>query len=235
MEANLIVKLKYNKIVRFDVEDKSEYEIKIREVNDVKDDRILKNLTELNTPIGTITVKCSKENIPFDAVPDSYFTDYEIFDEDNETILAHIFADANYQIRIATSNLKIAEKYIIKFNGGIFDYNAGDEHTISLTGTFGGYSIGLSAYDPNDDEKMEQAYAYSKEKRYLEQNMIVEPTKYDISKFAQYTLDVLEDMSGYSFTLIDRSCEYIFFSVAWIRLDTFDADTYEAAVDFWIS
>ena len=82
---------------------------------------------------------------------------------------------------------------------------------------------------------MEQAYAYSKEKGFLEQKFTMEPSKYDISEFIQYSLGVLDEMSGYSFTLIDRSLEYIFFPVAWICVNTYDADTCEDAIDFWIS
>jgi hypothetical protein len=201
----------------------------------VNDDLILTNITELKTPIGIITVKCLGKYIPFDVVPGIFSSDYEIYSEDNKTILTHIFADANYQIRIATSNLIIEAEYIIKFDGGTFHYNSGDEHTISLTGTFGGYSLGLGAYDPNDDEKVEQAYAYSKEKGLLGKKFIMEPSKYDTRGFVQYYLDVLDEMAGYSFTLIDRSCEYIFFPVAWICVNTSDDDTFEAAIDFWIS
>lgn len=73
---------------------------------------------------------------------------------------------------------------------------------------------------------MEQAYAYSNEKGYLERKFIMEPPKYDTNNFLQYSLEVLESMSGYSFKLIDRSLEYIFFPVAWIFIDKFDADTY---------
>lgn len=165
----------------------------------MNEDLIFSNVTDLKTPIGIITVKCLGKYIPFDVVSGIFSSDYEIYDEDNKTILTHIFADANYQIRIATSNLKIEENYIIKFDGGTFHYNSGDEHTTSLTGTFRGYSLGLGAYDPNDNKKMEQAYVYSKEKRFLKQKFIMEPSKYDTSEFVQYSLDVLDEMSGLFF------------------------------------
>lgn len=149
--------------------------------------------------------------------------------------MAHIFADANYQIYIATRDLKIEMSYTLKFYGCKFHYKAGDDHTISLTETFGEYSLGLGVYDPNDDEKMNQAYGYSKEKGYLERKFITEPRKYDTNKFIQYSLEVLENMSGHSYKLINISFEYIYFPVACIFIDSFDFDIYEDAMDFWVS
>lgn len=105
----------------------------------MKEDLIFSNLAELKTPVGTIAVECLGERIHFDVVPGIFSSSYEIYSDDNKTIIEHIFADANYQIRIPTNDLKIGENYTIKFNGGTFHYNGGDEHTISLTGTFGEY------------------------------------------------------------------------------------------------
>lgn len=201
----------------------------------MKEDLIFSNLTELKTPVGIITVECLGERIHFDVVSGIFSSSYGIYAADNKTLVDRIFTDANYQICIAISDLKVGMNYTLKFHGGTLHYNAGDEHTISLTGTFGEYSLGLGAYDPNDDEKVEQAYAYSKEKGYLERKFIMEPPQYDTDNFVQYSLKVLESMSGYYFKLLDRSFEYIYFPVAWIFVHTFDADTYESAIDFWIS
>lgn len=105
----------------------------------MKEDLIFSNLTELKTPVGIITIECLGERIHFDVVSGIFPSSYEIYAADNKTIMYHIFADANYQICIATSDLKIGMNCTIKLHGGTFHYNAGDEHTISLTGTFGEY------------------------------------------------------------------------------------------------
>jgi len=197
---------------------------------------IMTSVLELNTPVGFITVECFGKKVPFDIVNGAFSSEYNIYNESNANIVAHITAEANYQIRICRSTLKKGAQYTVRFHNGQFQYNGGDEHTISLTGTFGEYALGIGAYDPNDDEKMRQSLNYSDKKGYLAKGIIFDAKSYDTSDFTDYHLDVLDDMSGFTFATIDNgTCNYIYFPTAWIRTGKYDVATYESAVDFWIS
>lgn len=112
-------------------------------------------------------------------------------------------------------------------------YGDSDEHTEAVSGTANGYSIAIGSYDPNDDEKLDQAYEYTEKLGDLAGNMIICPPKYDESRFERYDVDMLEDYSGFRFHLIDGSERKLYFSIAWIKNELSDPSEYEAAVGFW--
>lgn len=201
----------------------------------MQEDYIYQNIYELNTPIGKISVTNIDIQIPFHIRQNKFNPEYTFYDINNKTVLHHLSTCTNYQLCIPVSNLKIGALYSIHFYGGSLHYNAGDEHIISLTNNFNNYAIGIGAYDPNDDLKCSQSYSYSKKNGFLQRNIIQEPSVYDEKCFYQYTLDVLDDFSGFSFKLLDHSIDHIFFNVAWIKMQSYDYDEYESAVDFWIS
>lgn len=96
-----------------------------------------------------------------------------------------------------------------------------------------GYSIAIGSYDPNDAEKMEQAYKYSKKQGFPAHNMIVPPSQYDESQFVEYDVEMLKDYSGFSFRLLENSIQEIKFPVAWIKNKYENLLDYEAAVELW--
>ncbi len=196
-------------------------------------DFIFNDIDKLITPIGSITVTHEGAPITFSVKKNSFNIPYEIYGDDRHTVTDTLQTETNYNIVIPTVALEIGKIYEIRFDGEALEIGGGDEHTLSLTATFGGYSIGIGAYDPNDNEKLDQAYQHTQEKGY--KHGIHMPSEFDQSKFINYALDVLDDMTGYSFKLIDRSAEYIYFTAAWICNGYLDVLYYENALDFWIS
>lgn len=198
------------------------------------DKYICKNI--LGTPIGNIYV-CDKNNelIDIDIKVNSFSPSYEVFNCENISTILNI--ESNYIVEILTKNLIKGEYYQIKYDGGALKLNAGDEHTVSITGTYKGYSLGISAFDPNDEEIIEQSIAYSKEIGVYNQNIIEMPPDFDESKFIEYTVDLLDDKTGFRFKLLDETVEVIKFKVAWIKNSDkyIDIVEYEDAIDFWIS
>lgn len=196
---------------------------------------IFKDIDKLITPIGSIIVTCEGSPITFSVERNSFYVPYEIYSDNHHTVTDILQTEANYDIVISTAALEIGKTYEIRFDGGTLNTNCGDEHTLSLTGTFNGYSIGLGAYNPNDNEELEQAYQYSEKNGCLKKHVIQMPPQFDESRFINYALKILDDMTGYSFKLIDKSAEYIYFKAACIRNGYLDALYYEDALDFWIS
>lgn len=193
------------------------------------------SMTEFITPVGSIKVLNNNKAVPFYIKPSSYRYPYNIYSQDNKTVINTIEATNNYVLLIPTENLIIGKDYSVLLEGKRLAYNAGDENTISLTGTFNNVSIGIGAYNPNEETEDSQAYVYSKEHDYLEQGIMIPPAHFDESEFKQYKLDCLDNMSGYSFRLIDKSFEYVYFNIAWVENIDFDSDDGESAVDYWIS
>lgn len=191
---------------------------------------------KLITPIGNIYVSDEKNNsIEINIKENDYTPEYKISSKEDKVEILNI--ESNYVVEIMTKHLVKGQIYKIIFDGGILKLNTGDEHTISITGTYKGYSIGICAYDPNDDEIIEQSIIYSKEIGVYKQNIIEQPQKFDESRFQKYKVNLLDDMSGFKFKLLDYSLDVIKFYVAWIKNNNNQIDEmdYEDAIDFWIS
>lgn len=186
----------------------------------------------LKTPCGDVFV--TDENnafIPFSIQKNSFDCPYEF--ESMSGMLETIMTDTNYSLVIDGTLLKHGIHYRIFLSGAILDYGDSDEGTECVSGCSNGYCIAIGAYSPNDNEKMDQAYAYSKKMGFLEHRFIQAPPKYDESKFIKYDIEMLEDNSGFSFHLIDDDCSEIVFKIAWIRSKPGDELHYEGAVQFW--
>ena len=186
----------------------------------------------LQTPCGVIyVVDEAGKRIPFSVCKNSFDCDYEF--ESSSGITKKINTDTNFSLMIKTSDLKLHAENRIYLDGIPLDFGCSGERVECVSGGNNGWFIAIGAYSPNDEEKTHQSYLYSKKSGYYEQGYIVEPMKYDESKFEWYDVEMLEDKSGFLFWLIDTKREYIFFNVAWIKCEPDDEWHYEAAVQFW--
>lgn len=174
----------------------------------------------LTTPCGNITVTDELgQTIEFSVRMNSYSPDCD-----------GLNTDTNYELCINTADLEFGHTYKICVKGASLSYGDSDEHTECVSGTLNGYSIAIGSYDPNDEEKLCQAEEYS-QKRGCE-GTIASPPEYDKSRFEKYDVEMLDDYSGFSFQLIDRSSAWIVFLAAWIE-NVSDPKDCEAAVEIW--
>ena len=193
---------------------------------------IYRHISSLSTPCGEITVTDEKENkCRFSVKKNPYNPDYHLFygTEKEEAFNT----DTNYLICIHASDLIVGDMYKVCITGCQLHYGDSDEHTEAVSGTLNGYSIAIGSYDPNDEEKMAQAYEYSRKQGFLACNMIKCPPQYDESCFVQYDVEMLEDCSGFRFCLLENTIQEISFSVAWVKNKYENLLDYEDAVEFW--
>ena len=182
---------------------------------------IYTDITELVCQIGKFSVNYENTKIPFSVRKNSYNVPY--YDITTET---------NYALDIDTNLLEINKQYDIVFSEGGLHFRGSDEHTESIVTTIENWSIGIGAYNPNDDEEIEQAILYTgKDKGYIQY-----PPVFDETRFVRYTVSSASESSGgFEFKLLDYSYPEIVFNVAWIKNNTYDKDTYEDALDFWLT
>lgn len=191
---------------------------------------IYRNINSLSTPCGEITITDEVEKrCVFSVKQNPYHPDCHLFcgTEDEEILNT----DTNYLLCIQTSDLVLGHIYKICLTGDKLHFGGSDEHTEAVSGTFNGYSIAIGAYDPNDDEKLDQACKYSHRQGF--HNMIVPPPQYDESRFVQYDVQMLEDYSGFSFRLLENTIQEIKFPAAWVKNKYENLPDYEAAVELW--
>lgn len=193
---------------------------------------IYHKICSLPTPCGEITVRDENgEPCRFSVEKNFFCSDYTLYHGTEEEEAVN--TDTNYDICIHTEDLAIGHVYKIALTGCRLRFGDSDEHTQAVSGTSNGYSIAIGSYDPNDEEKLDQAYAYSREQGFLSRIGIMPPPQYDESRFVQYDVEMLEDHSGFWFRLIDRSLPEVTFSVAWIKNEHDDPWAYEGAVGYW--
>ena len=60
------------------------------------------NITELQTPIGLITITDGSKKIPFKIRSNAFNIPYEVYDSDNKNTGKQLRTDANYTLSIAT-------------------------------------------------------------------------------------------------------------------------------------
>ena len=198
------------------------------------ENNVFQDILALSTPAGNISIRNGEQKIPFSVIKHAFNVPYAVCGADNK-VLATLSTETNYDLVIATEQLETGVAYQLVFDGGALKKNGEDEHTISLTGTFGGHAIGIGAYNPNDNEEFAQGFAYSLERGYLEQGVVRMPPVFDESKFRKYVVAASDSMDGYRFRLLDRTENQISFSVAWIVNPGIDPAECETAIDFWIS
>lgn len=184
----------------------------------------------LPTPCGEITVTDNKgSRIPFTLQKSIIDTDYHVFEHTQNEKAVHI--EHAYLLTIDIDHLQKEILYQIRLNGAKLRYGYSDESTECISGSSNGYSIAIGAFDPNDDEKVAQAFSYSKAQGIT--YAIVPPPEYDESKFSQYDVEMLEDFSGFWFRLIDTQHPIIQFPVAWIKNEPGAEIEYEWVVECW--
>ncbi len=192
---------------------------------------IYENITELETPVGYFFVTDGDNSIPFSIRKSTFDIPYQIYD-DNHQVVDELNTETNYDLVIDVDNLKTSCYYHIGFSGGTLSFGGSDEHTEAVVATIGNWSVGIGSYNPNEDEELEQAILYTgKDKGYIQY-----PTVFDETKFVRYIVSsAFESENGFDFKLLDYSYSEIVFRVAWIKNDSCDKETYEDALDFWLT
>ena len=192
---------------------------------------IYENITELKTPVGYFFVTDGNVSIPFSVRKNTFDVPYHIYDN-KQQVIGELNTETNFDLVIDTSKLKIGYYYHIRFSNGTFSFGGSDEHTESIVTTIESWSVGIGSYNPNDDEELEQAIFYTgKDKGYIQY-----PPVFDETRFVRYTVSSASESSeGFEFKLLDYSYPEIVFNVAWIKNDNYDKDTYENALDFWLT
>ena len=176
---------------------------------------VYEDITELKTPVGYFFVTDGKVNIPFSIRKSTFNVPYQIYDNNNQ-VIDEINIETNYDLVIDVNKIKLGCYYYISFSKGTFSFGGSDEHTESIVTTIENWSIGIGAYNPNDDEEIEQAILYTgKDKGYIQY-----PPVFDETRFVRYTVSSASESSGgFEFKLLDYSYPEIVFNVAWIKND----------------
>ena len=197
---------------------------------------IYKGIDALQTPVGCFTVSNGNERIRFSVARNCYDMPYGVYDHASQTVIGKIHTDTNYHILIDTSKLNIGTTYTVAFSSGIWGYCDSDEHTACYSTIIGNWAVGIGAYDPNDEEKLDQALKYSEKTGLLKKNRIIEyPDQFDESLFTSHTIEFSPDLRGFEFKILDKSLAEISFEVAWIQIkDDYASDFYISALGFWL-
>lgn len=176
------------------------------------------------------------EIIPFSVKRNQSDWPKNVVDEDNN-LIGIIQTDTNYSIVIDVKRLQLGKEYMICFNTEFDDkweYCDSDEYTTCFSSVINGWVVGIGAYDPNSQEKMDQAYRYSEKMGYLKQNYIMHPATYDETIFHMHSVETLAALDGYSFKLYDYTRKEVCFEVAWIKVGEYPIVEYESALGLWL-
>ena len=200
----------------------------------MKEDIIYKDIDKLCTPVGEFVVvsECG-ERIRFSVRKNYFDIPYEI-SENSEHATGIIQTDTNYCILIDSDKLQVGINYKVFFSAGQWEFNDSDEHTNCYSTVIDDWVVGIGAYDPNDEEKEDQMWAYSKKMGYLDQNFVKAPQRFDESKFRGYSVEALDELNGFEFVLYDKSKEQVYFEVAWIKIEKYKTIEYESAIGLWL-
>ena len=190
-------------------------------------------ITELTTPVGTFRVFSDEEKIPFSVNKNYFDIPYSVYDKNNN-VIGTIHTETNFTIEISTSQLRIGKEYTISFDNGKWEYCESDEHTTCFNTVIDNWAVGIGAYDPNDQEKDNQAWNYSEKMGFLKQKYVMEPPEYNETNFTRHSVYSLDDCNGYKFKLYDYSQDKVTFEVAWVKIEEFPAIEYEGALGFWL-
>lgn len=195
---------------------------------------VYRDITELQTPVGSyIVFSETGKRLPFSVIKNHMDSPYEVFG-DNSTEITILHTDTNYCIVVDSKYLDMGKNYKILFTSGKWEYCDSDEHTTCYDAIINGWVVGIGAYDPNNQEKEDQDFEYSKQMGYLERKFIQAPPEYDESKFVKYTVEVLDEYNGYCFHIFDHLFESVIFEVAWIKIKELPAIEYEGALGLWL-
>lgn len=194
---------------------------------------IYSDIRELETPVGAFTVTSDSEKIAFSVYHNGMGDiPYGVTDDDGR-VLGEIRTDTNYRIEIDANSLQIGKEYRIQFSAGTWEYCDSDERTTCYDAVIDDWAVGIGAYDPNAEEKEDQAWAYSKKMGF--QGYCQEPLQYDESRFRQYDVEALDSLNGYRFKLFDADAKSVRFEVAWIKTGEYETIEYEGALGLWLT
>ena len=183
------------------------------------------------TPVGEFVVQ-SETGEFIDFSVKRYADEREVdIGEDMYTI----HTDNHYILKINIDNLQIGTKYKIYFSEGKWEYCDGDEHTVCYSTVIDDWVVGIGAFDPTDEEKIDQAWAYSKENGWLDKHMMLYPPHFDESKFKAYSVSGLEELNGFEFVVYDKSRDTVVFGVAWVKKEDYPLAAYNYALGLWLS
>lgn len=192
-----------------------------------------KNIRELRTPVGSFSISAETKNIFFSVIKNPMDIPAEVYDINN-TVVGHIQTDHNYQILIDPKQLEIGKEYTFQFTAGNWEFCDSDEHSVCYITTINQWMVGVGAFDPNSQRKMDQTELYSERKGFLEIGLLQQPPVYDESGFTEYTVEPLRDLRGFRFKLFDKSFDYVRFEVAWVLMDSYPTIEYFGALGFWL-
>jgi len=194
---------------------------------------IYKDMTRLETPCGEICVLDGEKRVPFSVRKNPYNTPYNI-GVPGEFYGKILRAECNYEAVISTDLLCRGKEYKIFLSGGGLQYYVSDEGYTSLTAVRNNASVGISACDPNENEKFRQMLDYSASRGLFMPGELEPPPEYNERSFSRYAIRRSPDGTGFSFRLLDRSHGEITFRAAWIVNKNVPAHICEDAVSFWL-
>ena len=193
----------------------------------------IQHMQKLTTPVGSFSVFCDKVMMPFCVVENKCFISAEVYDNDG-SVIGTILPDSICEVLIDVKDLEVGTEYAIMFSLGKWNYCDADQHTTCYHAYIGDWVVGIGAYDPNDEEKENQARRYSVEQGFLQQGFILDPPSFDEQSFKRYTVEALTDLRGYKFKVYDKDFDYVRFDVAWVRVKNFSVNAYTEAMGMWL-
>ena len=193
-----------------------------------------RKVMDFETPCGRLLLEnAAGEQIPFLIAHEVWDFDNTVYDDIAQKTIP-LETDYQYTVRIPASSLKIGETYIIRLCGDCTcRYGDSDEGAAANLVTAEHVTLSLGAEDLNDAEKNRQAVPLMRGGVRIG---LQEPEQYDLSKFRGYIVFPLSDWSGFRFTLLDESCLYIRFRIAWIEhtIPYADPEKYYAVTNWTI-
>lgn len=195
---------------------------------------ICENTTELTTPVGVFSVWDGQEKVTFSVYNYDGEEPWQVYENGNEIVTGLIQPEVKCYIVIDTNKLEKGKVYRVSFSSGKWEYCDGDEHSNSFWSVIGEWAIGIGAYDPNDEEKTDQIFEYSRKNGYLEKGDYRDPPFYDESRFTKYTVWPLEELNGYNLKIFDNTAKIVKFPIAWVRIREYPVYEYGEALGYWL-
>ena len=214
--------------VRTEVEELTEHVMSAQK--NTKPTAVYNNITTLQTPVGffEITSDNNNEKYPFSVELNTFNIPWKVncSGKADQREVEEIVTEHNYTIKVDKSDLKKGETYIIKFSRGNWEYCDGGEHTSCYTVLINKWLIGIGGYDPNDEKRIQWV---------LRKPAGKEDALFSDIDFENYNLSWNKEKNGFEFTLIDNVKKFIYFDVAWIKVESYNLVEYKDALSFWIT
>lgn len=201
------------------------------------DDLIFENIVKLQTPVGFFNVMSGNDIIPFFVKRNGLDFPLELMDENNN-VIGIISTETNYCMMIDVNRLQIGEDYTVRFFADTdckWEHCDSDDYTTCYNTIIDEWVVGIGAFDPNSQEKDDQAWEYSEKMGFLKENFLQNTPAFDETNFVQYIVEALDTRDGFRFRIFDYSREKIYFEVAWIKIEEYPSINYEDALGLWLS